>query len=91
MPHRCLRHICEVCGIEVILTPTEAFKAGWDYPPKMGTFGAIGPRTCGECGIDQTVWWALMTVHSSAEDLTDQQKAVLARILSEPMSIEVEQ
>ena len=30
-----LRHICEVCGKEEILTPEEAFEKGWDYPPMM--------------------------------------------------------
>lgn len=29
-----LKHICEVCGSEGILTPEEAYRAGWDYPPK---------------------------------------------------------
>lgn len=32
-----LKHICEVCGREEILTPEEAYRAGWDYPPKMGS------------------------------------------------------
>ena len=41
-----LKHICEVCGVEEILTPKTGFEAGWDYPPKMGAFGIIGPRTC---------------------------------------------
>ena len=30
------RHICEVCGVEEILTPGDAFNLGWDYPPRMG-------------------------------------------------------
>lgn len=34
-----LKHICEVCGVEEILTPETGFEAGWDYPPKMGAFG----------------------------------------------------
>lgn len=37
------RHICEVCGVEEILTPAEAFDLGWDYPPRMGQFGVVGP------------------------------------------------
>ena len=37
------RHICEVCGVEEILAPAEAFDLGWDYPPRMGQFGVVGP------------------------------------------------
>jgi hypothetical protein len=37
------RHICEVCGVEEILTPSQAFDVGWDYPPRMGQFGVVGP------------------------------------------------
>lgn len=51
-------HICEVCGKTEILTPEEAFEDGWDYPPKMGAFGLVSPRTCGNCGIMDTLWWA---------------------------------
>ncbi len=58
-----LKHICEVCGVEEILTPKTGFEAGWDYPPKMGAFGIIGPRTCPNCPIDETVWWAISALH----------------------------
>lgn len=51
-----LRHICEVCGREEILTPEEAFNAGWDYPSKMGSFGVISQRTCPHCPINKTAW-----------------------------------
>ena len=44
-----LRHICEVCGRTEILTPEEAHSQGWDYPPKMGRFRIISPRTCPNC------------------------------------------
>lgn len=37
------KHICEVCGRCEILTPEEAFQAGWDYPPRMGFFGVLSP------------------------------------------------
>ena len=46
---RKLIHICEVCGKTEMLTPAEAFSDGWDYPPRMGGFGIVGPRTCGDC------------------------------------------
>jgi hypothetical protein len=53
------RHICEVCGVEEILTPGDAFDLGWDYPPRMGQFGVVGPRCCPHCPNVGTVWWAL--------------------------------
>lgn len=85
--HWRLRHICEVCGKSEVLTPAAAFDAGWDYPPRMGQFGVISPRTCGSCPMSATVWAALMLHGASREDLTEAQLDVLARILAEPMSI----
>ena len=41
------------------MTPQEAFDQGWDYPPRMGIYGVISPRTCGKCSITDTVWWKL--------------------------------
>lgn len=88
--HWHLRHVCEVCGKTQILTPAEAFDAGWDYPPRMGQFGVISPRTCGDCPMSETVWAALMLHGRSREDLTEAQLDALARILAEPMSITVD-
>lgn len=84
-----LRHICEVCGRDEILTPAEAFDAGWDYPPKQGVFGVISPRCCPDCPNNKTVWWALMMDGFTEDMLSDQQHAVVARILDEPGSIMV--
>lgn len=80
-------HICEVCGRTEILTPSEAFHAGWDYPPLMGSFGIISPRTCPNCDMMDTVWAALALRYTNPNDLTDEQKKVLVRILAEPKSI----
>ena len=82
-----LHHICEVCGIEQNLTPEAASAAGWDYPPKMGTFGVIGPRTCPNCIINRTVWWALVVEKYTADMLTLRQREIVARICGEPGSI----
>lgn len=83
-----LIHVCEVCGKTEILTPDEAFEAGWDYPPRMGCFGVVSPRTCGDCPIDRTLYWALMTGEiKNREDLSEKQKETLDRILNEPYSI----
>jgi hypothetical protein len=88
--HWRLRHLCEVCGRDEILTPAVAYERGWDYPPRMGQFGIVGPRTCGSCPMSETVWAALMLHGRSQEDLTEKQLDVVARILAEPMSIEVD-
>jgi len=84
-----LQHICEVCGKEEILSPDEAFEAGWDYPPRIGAFKMISPRTCGDCGIDETLWWALTVLRTQISDLTTNQNETLQRILAEPESIYV--
>lgn len=87
--HWRLRHICEVCGRAEILTPVEAYEAGWDYPPKQGRFGVISPRTCPSCPNTATVWWAVAMDGLREDMLSDQQRAVVARILAEPGSIMV--
>ena len=84
---RKLIHICEVCGKTELLTPEEAFNEGWDYPPRMGGFGIVGPRTCGNCPINLTVWWALVSEKKSVSELSQQQKETIKRIQEEPESI----
>lgn len=79
-----LRHICEVCGIEEVLTPDQAYEAGWDYPPRQGRFGVISPRVCPGCPSTATVWWALTCDGYTQEMLSDRQRDVVARILAEP-------
>ncbi|MFV8160550.1 hypothetical protein ACNQVK_37390 [Mycobacterium sp. 134] len=86
-----LRHVCECCGVEEVLTPDEAYEAGWDYPPRQGRFGVISPRVCPGCPSTATVWWALMCDGYTQEMLSDRQRDVVARILAEPASIMVEQ
>ncbi|MGP9723114.1 hypothetical protein ACT3SZ_03730 [Corynebacterium sp. AOP40-9SA-29] len=76
-------HACEACGKTESLTSSEAHDAGWDYPPQMDAWGVVSPRTCGHCGIDATVWWALMTDRKQMEDLTPKQLATVARIRDE--------
>ena len=82
-----LIHICEVCGKIEILTPEEAFSEGWDYPSRMGEFGIVGPRTCGNCPINLTVWWALVSEKMSVSELSQQQRETIKRIQGEPESI----
>lgn len=82
-----LIHICEVCGKTEILTPEEAFNDGWDYPPKMGAFGIVGARICGDCPMIHTVWWALISEKKKGSELSQKQKETIKRILGEPESI----
>lgn len=82
-----LRHICEVCGIEEPLTSEEGFEKGWDYPPRMGTCGVVSPRTCPQCPIAHTVWWALAIDRYSLDMLAPTQRAALDRILGEPETV----
>jgi len=69
-----LRHICENCGKEVLLTSEDAWEQGWDYPPKMGTFKVVSPRTCGDCGIETSLWWEMICskyqLNSSMPDIS---------------------
>jgi len=80
-------HICEVCEKVEIIDSEEAFQKGWDYPPRMGEFGIVGPRTCGKCTIDKTVWWAMLLDKKTPQGLTEKQRRTLVRILNEPASI----
>ncbi len=82
-----LRHICEVCGAEQNLTPEAAHEAGRDYPPKMGPSGLIGPRTCPNCVVNQTVWRTLVVEKFTADTLTPHQRETIGRIGGEPDSI----
>lgn len=84
---RALRHICEVCGKEELLLPSEAFDGGWDYPPRMGFFGVVSARTCGDCPITETLWWALTMDKKAVGELSVEQFLTLKRIQSEPESI----
>lgn len=82
-----LIYICEVCGKTEIMTPEKAFNEGWDYPPKMGAFGIVGPRTCGDCPIIYTAWWALVSEKKSVSQLSQKQRETIKRIQGEPESI----
>ena len=82
-----LRHICENCGKDEILTSEEAFSQGWDYPPRMGLYGIVSPRKCGSCTIDTTLWWAITCDNIPLEQLDERHRMTLKRILSEPGSI----
>lgn len=81
-----LEHWCEVCGATERLTAEAAFHAGWDFPPRMGAWGVISPRTCGDCPITGTLWWAIQQGDLDPADplgWPESRREILARILSE--------
>lgn len=78
-----IEHWCEACGVTALLTPEEGFGAGWDFPPRMGMLGVVSPRTCGNCTINKTLWWALTVEKKCIDDCTPHQRQVLARIFNE--------
>lgn len=86
LQHR-FSHVCEVCGKTELLTPEEAFEQGWDYPPRMGTFGVLSPRTCGSCAMVDTLYWKLVTGELSTQNLDERQRETLLRIQGEPESL----
>jgi hypothetical protein len=71
--------VCEVDGHTEHLTDRQAFDAGWDYPPFMGTWGIVSPRTCPNHGIEHTAWWALQT----GQELTEAQTEFCIRVSQE--------
>lgn len=84
---RKLIHICEVCGKTEIVTLEEAFNNGWDYPPRMGSFGILSPWTCGNCPINLTTWWALVSEKKTVQELSQKQRETIKRIQGEPERI----
>jgi len=80
-------HYCEVCGKKELLTADEAFEQGWDYPPGVYSFRLLSPRTCGNCTIENTLWFQLMIGKKSLSELTDREKETLRRIQNEPESL----
>lgn len=83
-------HYCESCGTKIYCTAQEAFDAGWDYPPQIGLFGLLGPRTCGKCSIADTLWWEVQQQELPIvieKDLTAEELKTWRRIKKEPESL----
>jgi hypothetical protein len=56
LPTGAFMHWCESCGREGLLNSHAAYEAGWDFPPNMGAWGVISPRTCPNYSIKKTAW-----------------------------------
>ena len=95
MNERPFWHYCEVCGKKEFVTAQDAFDNGWDYPPNMGHFGMLSPRTCGNCLMKDTLFWKISQgggipfVIESA--LTPEELVTWRRIKGEPESLLVEE
>ena len=77
------KYICEVCGKEELLTADEAFEKGWDYPPFIGEFGVVSPRTCPDCPMEETAWAALVLKNKTYCELSERQQKTVQRIMNE--------
>lgn len=83
-------HYCECCGKKAFITAKEAFDDGWDYPPQIGKFGLLGPRTCGDCSVTNTLFWKVQQQEIpivSERDLTAEERKTWERIKNEPESL----
>ncbi len=83
-------HYCEICGSKVYITSQEAFDQGWDYPPTVGSFGQLFPRTCGKCALADSLYIKVMKQKIpivSEETLTSEELKTWKRIKSEPESL----
>ena len=76
-------YLCEGCGKQEQHTEASAYGAGWDYPPFMGVWGVVSPRTCGDCGIESTAYWAILKGARSEEELGEKHWATVQRIQAE--------
>jgi hypothetical protein len=76
-------YLCENCGREETLTEAEAYQKGWDYPPFIGLWGVLSPRTCPDCGIETTAYWAIIT--QGTENLSEKHQATIRRVMAEPL------
>lgn len=76
-------YVCETCDAEADLTEAEAYQAGWDYPPFIGMWGIVSPRTCPNCLIDTTAYWAII----SGQPLTEKHQATVRRIMGEQIVV----
>ena len=83
-------HYCESCGTKVFCTAQEAYDEGWDYPPRIGKFGVLGPRTCGNCCMINTLYLKVMRQKIPIiikSNLTENELRTWQRIKNEPESL----
>ena len=88
-------HYCEVCGKKEFVTAKDAYDNGWDYPPNMGHFWLLGPRTCGNCLLTNTLFWKInqgggipLVIESA---LTSEELETWSRIKGKPKSLLIDE
>lgn len=94
MNNRPFWHYCESCGKKAFISAKDAFDDGWDYPPQIGAFGLLGPRTCGDCRITDTLYWKVQQQSLPIvleETLTSEELKTWQRIKNEPESLLTEE
>ena len=95
MKERKFWHYCEVCGKKAFITAQESFDSGWDYPPHIGQFGILSPRTCGNCLMINTLYWRIITSGRLSivceDDLSPKELIIWRRIKGEPESLLLEE
>ena len=95
MNERPFWHYCEVCRKKEFITAKNSFDNGWDYPPNMGHFGLLGPRTCGSCLLKDTLFWKVNTsgyIPIVVEgELSPEELVTWRRIKAEPESLLVDE
>lgn len=87
-------HYCEVCGKKVYATAQTTHNDGWDYPPKIGHFGMLGPRNCGDCSMTDTLFWKVQQQKFPIvveKMLTESELKTWQRIKNEPETLLVEE
>ena len=78
-------YLCEVCGVEKDLSEKEAYDQGWDYPPFIGVWGLVSPRSCGKCPMTETAYWQII---NGATSLNEKHSKTVMRILAEVPDID---
>jgi hypothetical protein len=76
------KYECEACGRVDECPEEEAYQAGWDYPPFVGAWGIVSPRTCPNCLIDQSAYWYLLNRQEN-DPIPENHVKTLLRILEE--------
>lgn len=74
---------CEVCHVKEVLSEAEAYNKGWDYPPFMGLWGIVSPRTCPSCMMTDTAWWYIIQHQGDVTQMPENHIATVKRVLAE--------
>lgn len=74
---------CEVCELEMTLSPVIAEQEGWQFAPITRDWGVVAPSLCPDCPDIATAWWATTVDNLRFEELTPAQRMAVVRIYKE--------